>query len=134
MLTLVHKNYSTNIAKFAVSVKEELDKLPRIGTRGQDNLNTVKSCAQGSIAKVITGEDAGIYMLDGATNTWIKQNIGGGGSDSDFATDEEVEDILYPNGGFATDEEVLGELYPNKYKPNNGGFATDEDVNNILGL
>ena len=74
---------------------EDKDKLPTLNSAGKDLLSTIRSCAQGSIARGTNGKD---YILTG-DNTWISYSpttnsgsIGGG-----TATDNGVE-FVYDDG------------------------------------
>ena len=89
MVNLISKNYQTGVARFVCDKAEELDKLPKIGVRGKDNLISVDSCAMGST--VIVTETSNRYILNGDKNAWIKisSSSGGGG---EFPEDYEIAD------------------------------------------
>ena len=55
-------------AEFSYDTESDVDKLPRINVAGKDNLVTVKSCSQGSIA---IGTDGSMKILSGDLNEWI---------------------------------------------------------------
>ena len=94
MLSMIERNYSTRYSVFVVDTVDELDKLPRIATKGQENLRNVDDCCAGSRAFV--SETSERYILNGNQNKWIKvaSSSGGGGSES-WATEEDI-DKMFP--------------------------------------
>lgn len=68
-VVLLDSNYTTGYYEFGYdSWSEDGDKLPRIGVSGKDNLSTIKSCSQNSMA---IGTDGTMKILKGSTNEWI---------------------------------------------------------------
>ena len=67
-VTMLEHNYTTGYSEFSYDSESDVDKLPRINIAGKDNLATVKSCCQGSIA---IGTDGGMKILNGDLNEWI---------------------------------------------------------------
>ena len=95
MLSMIERNYGTRYSMFVVDTVDELDKLPRIGTKGQDNLRNVDDCCAGSRATVT--ETSERYVLNGNQNKWIKVTFsgGGGGGSEGWATEEDI-DKMFP--------------------------------------
>lgn len=81
MVSIIRREYETNVYHFAVDTVAELDLLPKIKTRGKDILNTIGSCAMGSTA--IVTENSEKYILNGEKNEWIKLSTGSGSSGGD---------------------------------------------------
>ncbi len=79
MVSIIKREYETNVYHFAVDAVAELDILPKIRTRGKDILNTIAGCAMGSTA--IVTENSERYILSGARNEWIRLSAGSGDSD-----------------------------------------------------
>lgn len=67
MFTLVSVNYSTRHFVFYVDSEEDLDSLPTQTRSGKGTLQTVGSCAMGSIAKCANGNN---YILNGE-DEWV---------------------------------------------------------------
>lgn len=66
-VSLIYKNYSTNVCVFCYDIwDEDKDRLPTMNSAGKDLLSTIRSCAQGSIAKGTNGKD---YIL-ADNNKW----------------------------------------------------------------
>lgn len=66
---VLNSDYQTNYYEFSYDDwSNDGSKLPRIGVRGQDNLVTIKSCCQGSIA---LGTDGTVKILNGDRNEWV---------------------------------------------------------------
>lgn len=96
MVNILNKNYQTGVTCFVCDKAEELDKLPKIGVRGKDNLISVDSCAMGST--VVITETSDRYILNGNTNKWIKLSSGssggGGGESGELATNEDIDKMF----------------------------------------
>lgn len=68
-VTLINYNYTTGTGTFGYdNWEEDGDKLPRIGIKGKDKLNTISGCNQNSMA---IGTDGTLKILKGSTNEWI---------------------------------------------------------------
>lgn len=66
---ILEHNYSTGYCEFGYdNWNEDGNKLPRIGITGKDNLVTIKSCSQNSIA---IGTDGTVKVLKGDRNEWV---------------------------------------------------------------
>lgn len=77
-VVVINENYTTKIYTFGYdNWNSDGDKLPRIGIRGKDNLNTIKSCSQNSIA---IGTDGSKKILKGSTNEWVDYAVNNGNS------------------------------------------------------
>lgn len=98
MLNIKSVEYEYKIYHFVVDKVSELDFLPKIGVKGQNNLSSVLSCNVGSTAFVTETSDS--YVLNGEQNKWIKMTAssGGGGGDLpsgyEIASDTEVKNIF----------------------------------------
>ena len=67
-VVMLKHDYTTGYSEFSCDTESDIDKLPRINVAGKDNLVTVKSCSQGSIA---IGTDGSMKILSGDLNEWI---------------------------------------------------------------
>lgn len=86
MIEMISRNYTTGYSVFVVDTIAELNKLPNVTEKGQDNLATIGSCSIGSRAVVTETSDR--YILNGEQNKWIKDtNTGGGGGASYITAD-----------------------------------------------
>ena len=92
------ENFNTRVYKFGYDDWAiDGDKLPRIGVKGKDDLATIGSCNQNSIA---IGTDGTMKILKGETNEWVdyKRASSGGGSggisSDDLATEEDIDDLF----------------------------------------
>ena len=67
-VTMLKHDYTTGYSEFSYDTDEDIDKLPRINVAGKDNLITVHTCCQGSVA---IGTDGSMKILSGDLNEWI---------------------------------------------------------------
>lgn len=95
-VSLINKNYHTNVCIFSYDTwSEDKDKLPTMNSAGNDLLSTIRSCAQGSIAKGTNGKD---YILTG-NNTWISYSSAAtSGSTGGTAADDNGINFAYDDG------------------------------------
>ena len=95
MLTTLYRDYTTGFSTFSVDTVAEIDKLPTVTGKGQDNLHTVYSCCAGSRAVVTSTSET--YILNGDQNKWIKTISSGGSGGSGFdnwATNEDIDKMF----------------------------------------
>ena len=95
-VSLINKINSTNVCIFSFDTwSEDKDKLPTMNSAGKDSLSTIRSCAQGSIAKGTNGKD---YILTG-NNTWISYSSSTpSGSAGGSVTENNGVDFVYDDG------------------------------------
>lgn len=70
MVTVKQDTFYPHRYEFVMSNENELSKLPKFGVPGTDELNTVKTCDQGSYAYVINS-DFKVWMLNADSNQWV---------------------------------------------------------------
>ena len=66
---VLNSDYTTKYYEFSYDDwSVDGDKLPKIGIKGKDNLNTIYGCCQGSYA---IGTDGTVKVLNGDLNEWV---------------------------------------------------------------
>lgn len=103
-VSLINKNYSTNVCVFCYDTwSEDKDKLPTMSSAGKDLLSTIRSCAQGSIAKGTNGEN---YILTG-NNTWILYSSATSSGSDSGTTDKKGIEFTYGDGTAIEDAQFI---------------------------
>lgn len=74
MIKLDNYNHDTKYAEFSVSAASEISSLPTTTNGGTGAGAGLTPVAAGSIAYV-TDADMDFYVLNGASDTWIKTNF-----------------------------------------------------------
>lgn len=69
MVTLNGIDYNTKTALFSISGTADIANLPTATEKGKNEAASYEACAPGSTA-LLTDGSFGVYVLDGATNTW----------------------------------------------------------------
>lgn len=69
MVTVIKCDYVSRYCEFAVDSASDISKLPTTTSAGQDNLSTIKSCCNGSIA-YLSDSAFTVWTLNGETDTW----------------------------------------------------------------
>lgn len=69
MVTVIRNDYTSRYCEFAVDTEDEIDILPTYTQPGQQYLNTIKSCCNGSIA-YISGAAMKVFVLNGEDDEW----------------------------------------------------------------